>query len=480
MSKKITKEQIEYIINNYGKQNERDMADTLDLTLRQVRRTIYNNNLNKNEYGIIQRSDSKLTPQEKCFVLENYSHMSTIEISKILNVSRDDVAIFAQRHKLKKASDKYKDNGTFTLSEKQFIIDNYADMTTREMGRLLNSSLSKIYSYARTHNLTKSKNYIEFRQRDEGLTLKQKEFILSNYSDMQSNKICKKLNITYEQLRSFASNHNLRKSVQGHNNPHHYYEELLKKRKDKTNYNVFDFINNSEEIKLPLDLLYKSKYGKYCVNSNYFNKIDNEFKAYWLGFLYADGCVTIKKPNGKKSFVLSLALAIKDEEHIKKFRSSIQSDAPIKSRNIRDDFYSSYINICNRTIVEDLNNLGCVPCKSLKLKFPTKDTVPIKYLRDFIRGYFDGDGCIHINTQKREVGISFVGTYEFLKDLQNVMCNELDISHVKIYKKENQQAYACGWGSVRSCEKIYKYLYRDCNIYLDRKLKKFDILYCLD
>ena len=60
--------------------------------------------------------------------------------------------------------------------------------------------------------------------------------------------------------------------------------------------------------------------SKYTYNENYFKIIDSEEKAYWLGFLYADGCITRFYRNEKlKSMSLELTLQSNDIEHLKKF-----------------------------------------------------------------------------------------------------------------------------------------------------------------
>ena len=97
-----------------------------------------------------------------------------------------------------------------------------------------------------------------------------------------------------------------------------------------------DYINNSIEPKIDDSLLYKSKYGKYSVNQDYFENIDNEWKAYWLGFLYADGCITIKRnSNNQNKMDYNIDLTLKDKEHIIKFLNSVQSNTIIKERNIK-------------------------------------------------------------------------------------------------------------------------------------------------
>lgn len=97
---------------------------------------------------------------------------------------------------------------------------------------------------------------------------------------------------------------------------------------------------------------------KYQVNENYFEKIDSEEKAYWLGFLYADGNVRMHK---NKSGILKLKLKQSDKKHIEKFSKCLNSNYPIKSgieiiKNKGKEYkcYHSTINIYNTKLVKDL------------------------------------------------------------------------------------------------------------------------------
>lgn len=300
---------------------------------------------------------------------------------------------------------------------------------------------------------------INFRDRKDGLTQEQKDFILENYSSMKSNEICKLLKIEYKQLHGYASNKKLIK------NKYNAFKKQV--AKDRSNYNVRDYIlKQKEEHDSPPT---KSKYGKYYVEENYFSNIDNEFKAYWLGFLYADGY------NSEKT--LELTLCKEDESHIEKLKKSLQSSAPIKNKKVRN-FEASRISICNLKLCQDLSEKGCVKNKSLILTFPKEDILPKEYQRDFIRGYFDGDGCIYINKELEKCSVSFVGTFDFLKTISDIFNKELNLTQVAILPQG--KAYSISWGGVEDCEKIYKYLYKYSNIFLDRKLEKFDTLLCLD
>lgn len=130
----------------------------------------------------------------------------------------------------------------------------------------------------------------------------------------------------------------------------------------------------------------------YIIN-NYFEFIDSEDKAYWLGFIYADGCVT------KDHKQLIINLAPKDYNHLEKFKQCIQGKYQIRFKD--NNRYVSYCVSCKQ-FIEYLINDGCIPHKSLILQFPNTNILPIEYRRHFIRGYFDGDGCFSAIIRKRK------------------------------------------------------------------------------
>ena len=68
---------------------------------------------------------------------------------------------------------------------------------------------------------------------------------------------------------------------------------------------------------------------KFKVNDDYFEIIDTEEKAYWLGFLYADGCVA-RKGN---YYNIKIDQALYDYEHVLKFKEAINSTYPVKIYN---------------------------------------------------------------------------------------------------------------------------------------------------
>ena len=201
-------------------------------------------------------------------------------------------------------------------------------------------------------------------------------------------------------------------------------------------------------------------------NIDYFKIIDTEEKAYWLGFLYADGCVT----QNYKSLRINLSPI--DYHHLEKFNQCIQSDYNIKYKD--NNRYASLI-ISNKKFVENLVNKGCIPKKSLVLSFPNNNILPKNLRKDFIRGYFDGDGCFSAIMRNRknkpnpvfEGEINVLGTYDILKHI--VLEFPTNIVPIKQFGK----IYKIRYQSKQSIFSILSYLYNNSTIYLDRKFNKY-------
>lgn len=210
---------------------------------------------------------------------------------------------------------------------------------------------------------------------------------------------------------------------------------------------------------------------KYQCNYQAFKIIDSSEKAYWLGFLAADGCI-YKRKNSNSNFI-SVNIHSKDNEHLQKFLEFLNANIPIKTI-IQQGGYSnntpmSRITINSKDMVEDCVDKGIVPRKSLVLEPPKIDE---KYYLPFILGYFDGDGSIY-QTSQGAFGISIEGTKELLEWINSI----LHIAN-KLEKRNNDDTnnYYIRCGGINKPYEIMKKLYDSCSIHLDRKYKKFQIL----
>lgn len=223
---------------------------------------------------------------------------------------------------------------------------------------------------------------------------------------------------------------------------------------------------------LKLNGVYINPNGKTSLNSNLFEVINTEEDAYWLGFLYADGCVM-----GTNK--LELSLQALDKPHLEKFKDYLKWDGNLTFNKVSNSWR---VAIMDSVLVGNLIDRGCVNRKSLILNFPSESLVPLHLQRHFIRGYFDGDGSIHLNYYKkvkRYTGkCSVVGTEEFIKEMLKVLIENTKSSKYtfrkRISKNPNHHTlYFIDSFASRNRFDFLDYLYKDSNIYLDRKYNNY-------
>lgn len=190
-----------------------------------------------------------------------------------------------------------------------------------------------------------------------------------------------------------------------------------------------------------------------------FDVIDTEEKAYWLGFLYADGCVESNRNT------IELSLKSSDIRHLEKFRDFLGFD---KSKHIFQDDVRCRIMFGNKHTKQSLIALGCTPKKSLTICFPSLQQVPKELRRHFIRGYIDGDGSVMINTKKTAGRLNILGTKNMLEGI--VRYTGWRKTKISQHGKEN--VFSVEWCGYYVTDYL-DYLYHDASVYLDRKYDKY-------
>lgn len=212
---------------------------------------------------------------------------------------------------------------------------------------------------------------------------------------------------------------------------------------------------------------------KHKINESYFEKIDTEAKAYWLGFLYADGAVY----SSRKGYMFHLTLADKDSEHVEMFKEALQTEIPIHlflKKKKRGLF------VWSKRIYSDLVRAGCHERKGFKIRLPQPDVVPTILLRHFIRGYFDGDGNISWQPKKSRIVVKIVTNVDMAAELRDFFTTELGITpmyktKVMACKHKPEDLYTTvEFGRYENMQKYYDFLYRDSTILLQRKKDIFD------
>lgn len=198
--------------------------------------------------------------------------------------------------------------------------------------------------------------------------------------------------------------------------------------------------------------------------------------AYVLGFIYADGSLE-NSPYLRGKY---LRVTSTDKDIILNIKKWLHSEHKIvlKKPSYPKGKLVFFLRIGSHRIYNSLSNHGLYPNKSLTIKFPRH--IPKEFLWDFIRGYFDGDGCICLLTKKgikkpivtKKLTLSFTsGSKIFLEDLSAMISKITAIKAKKVY--DSHKSFQLCYSTADSLE-LFKFLYRDVSegYYFQRK---FDI-----
>jgi hypothetical protein len=242
--------------------------------------------------------------------------------------------------------------------------------------------------------------------------------------------------------------------------------------------------------KLQVDVKSISKYMKlynipyvphnqrtYLCNDNIFS-VENEKAFYLAGFIAADG--SLQKRQYSK--ILKITLSKTDFQHLEKIRDLMDSNNPIKeyivppSELIPTEQRCVEIQIVSKQIFDDLAKFNIVPNKTDIYKFP-KWLIDHPLVNHFMRGYFDGDGCISrcgLGEGRTVIqkSISMLGTKSFIRTFRDVLAKNSKLSLAKMYI-HNDSVWAFRYTGNGNAKKIYDFLYKDATVYLDRKRDKF-------
>lgn len=194
---------------------------------------------------------------------------------------------------------------------------------------------------------------------------------------------------------------------------------------------------------------------KQHINQDYFKTWSSNM-AYMFGFWCADGCIY-----GGKMF--DITIHKRDKYILKKFAEELNYEGPLLDYVDRQ---AARLNFSCVVLYNDLIALGGSEAKSLTLKFPK---VPKKYLSDFIRGYFDGDGSVYERQGKRLNSAFTCGSKEFINKLWEILKIEANLEGGS-YDSSSQ---TLRFGN-RDTLKLGEYMYRNKpDLFLLRKYEKF-------
>ena len=248
-----------------------------------------------------------------------------------------------------------------------------------------------------------------------------------------------------------------------------YLETGISLTKMSEKYEISRSILTNRFKKLGIEIVNRQNEVKF--DESAFDLIDSEEKAYWLGFIYADGYIDANK------FIFEISLKSSDKEHLEKFNKFMKhkdkNHVKISNSKCGDKcFERCRWYVSNKHLWNILNSYGCTPNKSLTLEFP--NFLIFKYdhlIRHFIRGYFDGDGSFSRYLLKTCVNphIQIIGTHEFLTKILEY--SQLSGRFGKDKRWKNNTEYI--EFDKENGIKFINYIYDNCNIYLDRKYKLY-------
>lgn len=194
--------------------------------------------------------------------------------------------------------------------------------------------------------------------------------------------------------------------------------------------------------------------------------------AYILGFIMADGWIYLDQRNGRRYGRLGITIHKHDRDLLIEIAKELGLDESRVHDSKREN--TSTLQVYSTIIYDDLVNLGVTQSKSLTLQWPT---IPKEFLKDFIRGYFDGDGSITEAKESKnsvKVVIQFLGTEPFLRGIVQTFEEVLGIKDTGKKIENTQTNIKAVRYRTRQARTILEWLYSDAEIFLKRKFNRFE------
>lgn len=218
-----------------------------------------------------------------------------------------------------------------------------------------------------------------------------------------------------------------------------------------------------------LDRVIKKNYT--IKDKDYFEKIDSEDKAYFLGLIYADGSLNDKLQT------LQINLVESDSYILQKLVDKLYNNRELRTIKPKQSTHQvqKQINVTNKKLYEDLKNYGLTQNKSYNGDWIDIKLIPKNLVHHFIRGYFDGDGCIYVNKKTKQRFVNITGTRLFIEGLRKLL-----VEYMVIYKGHVQTCNNCSvlsstlsFGGNKQVNKFKEFLYKEAKTFLIRKNMKF-------
>ena len=204
---------------------------------------------------------------------------------------------------------------------------------------------------------------------------------------------------------------------------------------------------------------------QYKINDDYFRE-QTQIGAYLLGFYAADGCVY------QKDNAIKLTLASVDKDFLLAIKKELGAEAPVQDYETKDGYLNSTLKFSSYQIKQDFARFNIIPNKTYNYHFP--QVLKLEYYKDFIRGYFDGDGSVST------AGPSAI-RWQLCSHEKDILQHVIQffiqhgIAAVSIQKYKDKELYYIQY-STEAAKQIYSILYYENCWCLSRKREKFEFL----
>ena len=205
---------------------------------------------------------------------------------------------------------------------------------------------------------------------------------------------------------------------------------------------------------------------------DFFDVIDTAEKAYWLGMLITDGCVS-------KNDEIILSLHPRDRAHVEAFRETLQSDAkisvhpPMLKKIGNRSWWVGSIAVCIKShqLAAALARLGIVPAKTGHTYLPPG--IPAELAPHFWRGAIDGDGWLAFGKRpngRKQFVMGFTGNLALVQAFQD-FCRKYTPTRANISPNHSIQRFVVtDWFAID----LVKMCYGSCGPALARKLEVYE------
>ena len=302
---------------------------------------------------------------------------------------------------------------------------NYTTLTKEQLVLLYNTAYPNIKAKAARLGVKRPKDLVQFKHRDTSLDAQ----IISLYKDqkLSSTEIANRCGLKSRHIRNILE------------------------------MNGVDRREASEYVRI------------YELDQNFFETIDTEEKAYFLGLIAADGNIDYNTNS------ISISLKATDRDIVDKFKKALKTTCPVivhefKTTNSKPQ---AALRLHSEKMKQDLVKHGVIPRKSLVLKFPT--TVPDLLIHHYIRGMIDGDGEVSsCTTSHYNDHVNITSTREFLESTANKIKELAGVDKTGLYdRKTGENTWRLYYKSIKKLSPLYNFLYKDARLFLKRKHDNF-------